>query len=112
MEAAIKFILYFLVGGTIVSLVSYLGSSGRGLLSAFVATFPAITLVTMIFIYLEGGLTVTHSYAKGLALFFPAWFAYLLFVVFALPRWGIWKTLAGALFLFMSIVAIIRLAIR
>ena len=85
---------------------------GRGLLSAFVATFPAITLVTMIFIYREGGYTAAYSYAKGLALFFPAWFAYLMFIVFTLPRWGIWKALAGALLLFMTLVALIRLATR
>ena len=100
------------MGGTIVSLVSYLASMGRGLLSAFVATFPAITLVTMIFIYRDAGLAATYSYAKGLAFFFPAWFAYLLFVVFTLPRWGIWKALIGALLLFMTIVVLIRLAIR
>jgi len=85
---------------------------GRGLLSAFVATFPAITLVTMILIYREGGLPAAHSYAKGLVFFFPAWFAYLMFVVFALPRWGLWKALAGALLLFMTLVALIRLALR
>jgi hypothetical protein len=109
---AIKFILYFLLGGTIVSLVSYLGSMGRGLLSAFVATFPAITLVTMIFIYRERGLAASYAYAKGLVFFFPAWLAYLMFVVFALPRWGIWKALAGALLLFMTLVVLIRLAMR
>jgi hypothetical protein len=85
---------------------------GRGLLSAFVATFPAITLVTMIIIYREGGPTAAYSYAKGLVFFFPAWFAYLLFVVFTLPRWGIWKALAGALLLFMALVVLIRLSIR
>ena len=89
-----------------------MGGTGRGLLSAFVATFPAITLVTMILIHQEKGLTASYSYAKGLVFFFPAWFAYLMFVVIVLPRWGLWKALAGALLLFMALVVLIRLAMR
>ena len=48
-------ILYFVLGGTIVSVSTYLGSQGRSFLAAFASTFPAITGATFILIYLNGG---------------------------------------------------------
>jgi len=38
-----KYILYFLLGGAIVSVSTYLGSQGKSFLAAFASTFPAIT---------------------------------------------------------------------
>ena len=50
-----KYVLYFLLGGTIVSVSTYLGSQGKSFLAAFVSTFPAITGATFVLIYLNGG---------------------------------------------------------
>ena len=44
--AAKEFLINFLLGGTIVSVASLIGSQGRGLLAAFVATFPTMTVLT------------------------------------------------------------------
>jgi hypothetical protein len=40
--------LYFVVGGVIVAAVTYFGSQGKGLLAAFVAFFPSVTVVTLV----------------------------------------------------------------
>ena len=80
--------LYFLLGGTIVTLVTYFGGQGKGLLSAFVAFFPSITILTMFTIYFTGGVTATTSYFKRLLLLLPAWLLYVIPVLFLLPKLG------------------------
>ena len=66
MNEALRYGLYFLLGGTIVSLSTYLGSQGRSFLAAFASTFPAITGATFILIYLNGGSESLVAYACGL----------------------------------------------
>ena len=107
-----KLALYFLVGGLVVSLVTYLGSTGRGLLSAFVATFPHISLVTFILIYFNGGMEHTLSYAKGLLLFAPSWLAYVAAFAILLPRTGFWTALSGSIGIFFLGIFATRLLIH
>lgn len=66
-----KYALYFLLGGTIVSISTYLGSQGRSFLAAFASTFPAMTGATFILIYLNGGSEHLVTYAKNLLWFVP-----------------------------------------
>lgn len=111
-EAAVRILFYFLLGGTIVSTVTYLGSLGRGMLSAFVATFPSITVLTFILIYLDFGIAPTFSYAKGMVLFFPSWLAYLICFVVVLPRLGFWTALGSSLLAFFLVIGLTHLLIR
>jgi len=49
--------LYFFVGGTTVTLVTYFGSqANKGALAAFIAFFPALTVITLCTIYWHEGL--------------------------------------------------------
>ncbi len=95
-----------------VSVSTYLGTMGRGFLAAFVSTFPAITGVTIVLIYLNAGNEHAYTYAKHLLWLVPAWIAYVGFLILALNRLGFWAAMAGALTLYMAIVALIKLAIR
>ena len=73
MNETMKYGLYFLLGGTIVSLSTYLGSQGRSFLAAFASTFPAITGATFVLIYLNGGNDAIVSYVREkLAVVCPA----------------------------------------
>jgi len=84
-----KFIsLYFVLGGTVVALVSYFGSQGKGLMAAFIALFPSVTVLTLFTIYYAGGVTATTSYFKSLLLLLPAWLLYVIPVLFLLPKLG------------------------
>ena len=65
MNDFVKYAIYFLLGGTIVSVSTYLGSQGRSFLAAFASTFPAITGATFILIYLNGGSEALVGYAKN-----------------------------------------------
>lgn len=103
---------YFVVGGLVVSAVTYFGSAGRGLLSAFVATLPHISLVTFILIYLNSGEAPTIAYARGLLIFAPAWLAYVLAFMLLLPRAGFWAALSSSVGIFFMAIMITRVLIR
>jgi uncharacterized membrane protein (GlpM family) len=81
--------LYFVLGGAIVTLISYFGTQGKGMLAAFIAFFPSISIVTLFIIYFNSGVGATVSYFKGMLFLIPAWVLYALAMMFVLPRWGI-----------------------
>ncbi|MDI9616366.1 MAG: hypothetical protein QW781_00230 [Methanothrix sp.] len=89
-----RLLIYFVLGGAITALVVHLGSSGRGTLSAFIATFPVLTALTFILISMEGSSADLCEYARGLLLFTPAWIAYVLTVLFTFERLGVWLSIA------------------
>jgi uncharacterized membrane protein (GlpM family) len=81
--------LYFVIGGLVVSLVTYFGSQGKSQLAVFIAFLPATTLTTLITIYLGGGTGAAVSYARSMLILLPAWVLYVLGVIFLLPRLGL-----------------------
>ena len=72
MGDAMKYGLYFLLGGLIVSVSTYVGAMGRGFPAAFASTFPAITGMTFILIYLNGGTHNTFSVCETSSLVRPS----------------------------------------
>lgn len=112
MSELLKVTLYFVLGGTIVSLSSYVGAQGRGFLAAFVSTFPAITGVTLILIYLNGGVDPAASYVRYLLWFVIPWVAYVAMLLITLPRTNFWLAWAGALTLYMALIAVTKLTLR
>jgi hypothetical protein len=112
MTDAVKFGLYFILGGLLVSGSTYVGAQGRGFLAAFISTFPAITGVTIVLIYLNAGNEPAVTYAKHLLWLVPAWLAYVGVLILAINRLGFWPAMALALTLYMAMVWLIRLAIR
>jgi hypothetical protein len=112
MNEAMKYGLYFLLGGTIVSLSTYLGSQGRSFLAAFASTFPAITGATFILIYLNGGSESLVGYAKNLLWFVPPWIVYVITMILGVPRVGFWPAMALSMTLYFGCVGLLKLAIR
>lgn len=82
-------IAYFIIGGLIISAVTYFGSRGNSLVAVFIAFFPGTSLITMVTIYLAGGTGATISYAKSMLLLVPAWLLYVIGVILLLPRLGL-----------------------
>jgi len=107
-----KYALYFLLGGTIVSISTYLGSQGRSFLAAFASTFPAITGATFVLIYLNGGNDAIVSYAKNLLWFVPPWTVYVVAMIVGAPRFGFWPAMVGSLTFYMSCVGLVRWLVR
>jgi hypothetical protein len=108
----VKYTVYFLLGGTIVSLSTYLGSQGRSFLAAFASTFPAITGATFVLIYLNGGSDSLVGYAKNLLWFVPPWIVYVTTMIVGVPRLGFWPAMAVSMALYMGCVGIVKLALR
>ena len=99
--------IYFVLGGTIVALVTYFGSQGKGLLAAFLAIFPSITVVTLLSIYFTSGVGATVSYFKGILLLLPAWLLYIVAMIFILPWWGLVPSVLFGIALYVAAAFII-----
>lgn len=106
-----KYALYFIIGGTVVSLTTYLGSLGRSWLAAFITTFPALTGLTFVLMYLNAGVEPTIPYAKNLFYFVIPWLAYVGFYVWTIDRIGFWLALTGAVALFIGVAALMKLVV-
>jgi hypothetical protein len=104
-----KYALYFIIGGTVVSLTTYLGSLGKSWLAAFVTTFPALTGLTFILMYLNAGVEPTVPYARNLLYFVIPWLAYVGFYLLTIDRLGFWPTLTIAVALFVAVSALSKL---
>jgi len=107
-----KYGLYFLLGGTIVSISTYLGSQGDCFSPPFASTFPAMTGATFILIYLNGGNEHLVTYAKNLLWFVPPWLVYVGCMIYGVERIGFWFSMAGALVLYMACVALVKFLAR
>jgi len=112
MNEFVKYGIHFLIGGIVVSASTYLGAKGEGFWAALASTFPAITGVTFVLIYLNGGADATLAYAKNLLWFVPPWLAYVGFIIVALTKLGFWVTMAGSLAIYLAGVGLIRLILR
>jgi hypothetical protein len=84
----LQYFIYFLIGGTVVALVAYVGSHSDGMLAAFVASLPVLFLLNVLLMYQNGGVTASIIYAKGALLFLPAFACYAALTVWLLPRLG------------------------
>ena len=89
MTDGLKFILYFIIGGSILTLVTYYGSKERGLLAAFVAMFPMVTAMSIITIYSEVGSLPVLEYVRGLIILTPVWILFLICIWYLLPKQGL-----------------------
>jgi len=98
-----RYLLYFILGGALVSAIAYLGGIGRPLVASFLATAPVLTLLGFILLYVEGGLGATERYAVGLLIFLPGWLAYVCFIWLTASRLGFWPSLAVGVSLFYAI---------
>ena len=112
MNDFVKYSIYFLLGGTIVSLSTYLGSQGRSFLAAFASTFPAITGATFVLIYLNGGNDAIVSYAKNLLWFVPPWILYVVSMIIVVPRFGFWPAMIGSLAFYLGCVGLVKIVLK
>jgi uncharacterized membrane protein (GlpM family) len=105
-----KYLLYFLVGGTIVSLVTYFAGQQRGLLAAFFANLPSMTLITFLLIYFDSGEREAVLYARGLIIMLFPWLAYIFSVIFLSKRLGFIPALLVGVGLYLAMALAIMSA--
>ena len=88
------YLFYFLIGGTVVTVVAYIGGRGNGILAAFVASWPVLFFLNVLLMYRNGGVAASITYTKGSLLFLPAFACYAALTIWLLPHLGMPKTLA------------------
>lgn len=103
----LKYLFYFLCGGVVVSVVTYFAGHSKGLLSAFFANLPIITLITFLTVFSEAGPDAVVSYARGLTLMLFPWLAYISSVIFLTPRLGVPLSLATGIFFYFVLAFLI-----
>jgi hypothetical protein len=107
-----KYGLYFILGGSLVSLSTYLGSHSKSFLAALASTLPVISGVTFILVYLNAGSSPTVSFAKYLIWLSPPWFIYVGTMIFGIPKLGFWTAYALAIVLYLASVGLTRLILH
>ena len=103
----LRLILYFIMGGSVVALSTYLAGRGQGTLSAFVSTLPLVTGLTFLLIRAEGGSDAVREYARGLIIFTPAWLCYVAVVMLGTSRFGIFKSVGLGILLYIVLSSIL-----
>ncbi|GAB4485833.1 MAG: hypothetical protein OHK006_12600 [Thermodesulfovibrionales bacterium] len=102
-----KYVIYFLVGGAVISVVTYFASHSRSLLAAFLANLPVMTLITFLTIYREAGEKAVIPYAKGLLIMLFPWLAYIFSVIVLTSRIGLAAALLTGLGLYLGLALIV-----
>lgn len=104
--------LYFILGGSLVTLTTYLGSLGKGTLAAFVALFPTITVISVSTIYFGEGADKAAGFARGLLILFPVWGVYAFSLWQLLPRIGLILSLLISVALYLTIALTVTRLVR
>ncbi len=111
MSEWVRYGMYFILGGTLVSISTYLGSHGRGFMAALASTLPIISGVTFILIFVNAGSTPTVSFAKHMIWLSPPWFVYVGTMIAFVPKLGFWPAYGLAIVLYLGGVGLTRLFI-
>ncbi len=93
------------------TVVTYFAGHSKGLLSAFFANLPIITLITFLTVFSEAGPDAVVSYARGLMLMLFPWLAYISSVIFLTPRLGVPLSIATGIF-FYFVLAFLIIALK
>jgi uncharacterized membrane protein (GlpM family) len=87
--------------------VTYFASHSKGLVAAFFANLPIVTLITFITIYAESGQRAVVSYAQGLIVLLFPWLAYIFSVIFLSQRMGFFPSLVVGVSLYLGLACVI-----
>ncbi len=78
-----------------------LQAMSKGLLAAFLANLPVVTMITFLTIYFESGEKAVVSYAEGLVIMLFPWLAYIFSVVFLTKKTGLLPSLVIGVSLYL-----------
>lgn len=103
----LEYILSFLAGGTITTLIIYFENSGYPLLSRLAALFPVFTWLSYLFIgKLAGAQEVARHSLFVLLGTLCAWVPYMLTIYFFAPRMGVPKAIGLGILVFVALASV------
>ena len=83
-------VIYFLIGGFLMSGIMYFGIQGKGYWSALLALLPIWTILPLITLYYHSGIESVLSYSQGLILVTVPWLLYASCLVWFVPYFGVY----------------------
>jgi hypothetical protein len=84
-----QYILYFILGGSLVALVAFLSGRGNPILTTLVANLPVLFILNIFLTYRAGGVDGSMIYAKGALLLLPVFVLFVGITMMLLPRLGL-----------------------
>lgn len=81
-----QYLIYFLIGGTLVAAVAYIGTHSNGILAALVSSLPALFILNVVSIYRNAGVVTSVEYVNGVLLFVPSFVCYAALTAWLLPH--------------------------
>lgn len=75
METLLRPVIYFVVSGTVCTIVCNLNEQGRPGIAGLVASFPVLFVLTSTLAYLNGGPQVAFEYARTMIISNVPWLA-------------------------------------
>jgi len=107
-----KYLLYFVSGGVITTVIVSLEESGMPLFSRLAALFPVFTWISYLFLGQTESPQQIASHAKFvLTGTIVSWIPYMLSIIYFTPKMGVYKSIAVSVIIFCnySINFLIRL---
>ena len=97
-----EYVLYFIVGGVVVTTVAALARAGYPFLSGLALMFPSVTVLSFYFIGRSKGSAFVVTTAKSsLLAALLVWTPYILTIIYMAPRVGVNKALAVGFLVFL-----------
>jgi len=102
-----QYIIYFFIGGGIVTLVAYIASRGNLFLATLVGNIPILFLLNVLLVYRESGVSGSLVYAKGVLLMLPIFIMFVAITMLILPRLGMPKAILSVLPAYLILPAVL-----
>ncbi len=101
------YLVYFIIGGTVVSAVAYVGKNGDSMTAGFVASLPILFIFNLFLLYHHGGMSAGLSFTRGALVYAPVFIIFVLLTLFLLPRLGMFWAVLGGISMY-SVPAVVR----
>lgn len=108
----LQYLLYFLVGGTVVTAITVLAERGHPLLAGVVTLFPSITVVSFYFIGKSAGNEAVAATARSCLIALSVWIPYIVTVIWLSPRIGTNRALLMGVLIFILLAFLLVSANR
>jgi len=102
-----QYIIYFFIGGGIVTLVAYIASRGNLFLATLIGNIPVLFLLNVLLVYRENGVSGSIVYTKGVLLMLPIFILFIAITILLIPRLGMPKAIMMALPIYLILPAVL-----
>ena len=102
-----QYIIYFFIGGGVVTLVVYIASRGNLFLATLVGNIPILFLLNVFLVYRESGVSGSLVYAKGVLLMLPIFILFIAITMLLIPHLGMPKAILSSLPIYLILPTVL-----